>query len=132
MLQTLQNLQDPCNKEENPNPILLPAIFEKWPETSLQCIYSADKMSTTVRHWNLAQRQLRCKLWRRSKFDSFWIFRCLAPKKVRIYLDFRILLYLNLIVSFYIDFAAFLEHSALLTSVIWHVLCDYFVSFRLF
>lgn len=29
MLQTLQNLQDPCNKEEIPDPTLLPAIFKR-------------------------------------------------------------------------------------------------------
>lgn len=29
MLQTLQNLQDPCNKEEIPDPTLFPAIFKR-------------------------------------------------------------------------------------------------------
>ena len=29
MLQTLLNLQDPCNKEEIPDPTLLPAIFKR-------------------------------------------------------------------------------------------------------
>ena len=29
MLQTLQNVQDPCNKEEIPDPTLFPAIFKR-------------------------------------------------------------------------------------------------------
>ena len=99
MLQTLQNLQDPCNKEEIPDPTLFPAIFKRdWNSWA----------------WNLSIQRVKCycpretgaksgtALFLRFQAKSAFIspiFIVWSWLKVIFCLDFRIFEYLNILVN---------------------------------